>query len=117
MTVLGFLSAFFDGPPLRSPQVGDVFLCFLAFFCPSLAVLFKGGCSTDFWINICLSILGWLPGVIHAWYIISIYETRVATVTYVLTVGKKVVELDMDEVEVLLQQRKEKMVKDVRIRL
>jgi uncharacterized membrane protein YqaE (UPF0057 family) len=27
------------------------------------------GCAADFWINILLTILGWLPGVIHAWYI------------------------------------------------
>ncbi|KAI5992873.1 UPF0057-domain-containing protein [Pisolithus marmoratus] len=38
---------------------------------PPLAVFFKRGCAADFWINICLSILGWIPGVLHAWYIIS----------------------------------------------
>ncbi|PPQ67753.1 hypothetical protein CVT26_007040 [Gymnopilus dilepis] len=27
--------------------------------------------SVDFWINILLDFLGWIPGVIHAWYIIS----------------------------------------------
>ncbi|KAK0444540.1 uncharacterized protein EV420DRAFT_1277488 [Desarmillaria tabescens] len=29
------------------------------------------GCSADFWINIALCVLGWIPGIIHAWYIIS----------------------------------------------
>ena len=28
----------------------------------------------QFWINILLTILGWLPGVIHAWWIISKYS-------------------------------------------
>ncbi|KAJ3875781.1 UPF0057-domain-containing protein [Lentinula edodes] len=49
----------------------DVCLYFLAIILPPLSVLFKRGCADDFWINICLSILGWIPGIIHAWYIIS----------------------------------------------
>ncbi|KAF8984739.1 hypothetical protein BDQ17DRAFT_268589 [Cyathus striatus] len=49
----------------------DVFLYFLAIVLPPLAVFFKRGLKADFWINILLSILGWIPGVIHAWYIIS----------------------------------------------
>ncbi|KAG0697067.1 plasma membrane proteolipid Pmp3 [Suillus ampliporus] len=38
---------------------------------PPVAVFFKRGCAADFWINICLTILGWIPGVLHAWWIIS----------------------------------------------
>ncbi|KAJ3729566.1 UPF0057-domain-containing protein [Lentinula raphanica] len=49
----------------------DVFLYFLAILLPPVAVLLKRGCAADFWINICLSILGYIPGIIHAWYIIS----------------------------------------------
>ncbi|OAV89685.1 hypothetical protein PTTG_12442 [Puccinia triticina 1-1 BBBD Race 1] len=30
-------------------------------------------CAADFWINVALFILGWIPGVIHAWWIISKY--------------------------------------------
>ncbi|KAK0636696.1 hypothetical protein B0T17DRAFT_483838 [Bombardia bombarda] len=55
-------------------SMSDVFLYFLAIFLPPLAVFFKRGCVADTWINIGLSILGWLPGVIHAWYIISRHE-------------------------------------------
>ncbi|PPQ67752.1 hypothetical protein CVT26_007039 [Gymnopilus dilepis] len=81
------------GRDVVSPT-SDVLLYFLAIFIPPLAVFMKRGCtaallewsllwlgqegacadgcgSTDFWINICLWILGWIPGVIHAWYIIS----------------------------------------------
>ena len=25
--------------------------------------------SVDFWINVLLDFLGWIPGVIHAWYV------------------------------------------------
>ncbi|EME88373.1 uncharacterized protein MYCFIDRAFT_181233 [Pseudocercospora fijiensis CIRAD86] len=52
-------------------STGNVLLYFLALFLPPLAVFLKVGCGADFLINILLSILGWIPGVIHAWYIIS----------------------------------------------
>ncbi|KXT15151.1 hypothetical protein AC579_7933 [Pseudocercospora musae] len=52
-------------------STGNVLLYFLALFLPPLAVFLKTGCGADFLINILLSILGWIPGVIHAWYIIS----------------------------------------------
>jgi len=43
----------------------DVCLYFLAIFLPPLAVFLKSACSADFFINILLSILGWIPGVIR----------------------------------------------------
>ncbi|KAJ8455059.1 hypothetical protein ONZ51_g7580 [Trametes cubensis] len=60
----------------------DVILYFLALFIPPAAVFFKRGIAAgkymiDFWINILLWILGWIPGVLHAWWIISRSE-RVA---------------------------------------
>ncbi|KZT10532.1 UPF0057-domain-containing protein [Laetiporus sulphureus 93-53] len=51
--------------------MSDVMLYFLALFIPPLAVFFKRGLTADFWINVCLWILGWIPGVLHAWYIIA----------------------------------------------
>ncbi|KAM0751520.1 UPF0057-domain-containing protein [Meredithblackwellia eburnea MCA 4105] len=59
-------------------STSDVFLYFLAIFLPPLSVFFKRGCAADFWINIGLSILGFLPGVIHAWWIISKHERPAA---------------------------------------
>ncbi|CCM06627.1 uncharacterized protein FIBRA_08907 [Fibroporia radiculosa] len=50
----------------------DVILYFLAIFIPPLAVFFKRGFAADFWINICLWILGWIPGILHAWYVYSL---------------------------------------------
>ncbi|KIJ68988.1 hypothetical protein HYDPIDRAFT_79695 [Hydnomerulius pinastri MD-312] len=46
---------------------------FLAFILPPLGVFFERGCGADLLINICLTILGWLPGIVHALYIILKY--------------------------------------------
>ena len=46
-------------------------LIILAILLPPLAVyLAKGKIAKDFWINILLCILFWLPGIIHALYIV-----------------------------------------------
>jgi uncharacterized membrane protein YqaE (UPF0057 family) len=73
--------------------VGDVLLLILALFFPPIAVLIKDGCHFPLCLNILLTLLGWLPGmiligqssiirnispmltwfflgVIHAWYVI-----------------------------------------------
>ncbi|GKZ29876.1 plasma membrane proteolipid Pmp3 [Aspergillus brasiliensis] len=39
----------------------------IAFFLPFVGVFMRTGCSCDLLINICLCILGWVPGVIHAY--------------------------------------------------
>jgi len=52
----------------------DVFAYLVAIFLPPLAVFLKTGCNADFLINIGLSILGWIPGVIHAWWVISKHD-------------------------------------------
>ncbi|KAL7900541.1 hypothetical protein HDV63DRAFT_285666 [Trichoderma sp. SZMC 28014] len=52
----------------------DIFLGILAILFPPLAVWVKRGiCSADSLINICLCILGFIPGLLHAWYIIAKY--------------------------------------------
>jgi uncharacterized membrane protein YqaE (UPF0057 family) len=44
----------------------------LAFFLPPVAAFLQVGISTHFWINIILTILGGIPGVIHAlWLVLS----------------------------------------------
>ncbi|OJD30226.1 carbonyl reductase [Diplodia corticola] len=56
----------------RPPSsTSDVLLYFLAIFVPPVPVFIKRGCGADFLINICLSILGWIPGVLHACWVIS----------------------------------------------
>ncbi|KAI8639492.1 hypothetical protein BD408DRAFT_435130 [Parasitella parasitica] len=35
-----------------------------------LSVFFMKGCGADFWINLCLTLLGYLPGHVHAFYVL-----------------------------------------------
>jgi len=52
----------------------DLFLGLLAILFPPIAVWVKTGiCSADSLINLCLCMLGFLPGLLHAWYIIAKY--------------------------------------------
>ena len=43
----------------------------LAILLPPLAVGLKKGIGTTFFLNVLLTIIGWLPGVIHAFYVLS----------------------------------------------
>ncbi|PQE10223.1 stress response rci peptide protein [Rutstroemia sp. NJR-2017a WRK4] len=50
----------------------DIFLGLIAILFPPVAVWVKRGiCSVDSIINILLCMLGFLPGLLHAWYIIA----------------------------------------------
>ncbi|PGH26861.1 hypothetical protein AJ80_01443 [Polytolypa hystricis UAMH7299] len=52
----------------------DVFLAILAVLFPPVAVWIKVGvCTADSLINIALCCLGYVPGLLHAWYIILKY--------------------------------------------
>ncbi|KAM0261492.1 hypothetical protein ACHAQJ_002173 [Trichoderma viride] len=52
----------------------DIFLGILAILFPPLPVWVKCGiCSADSLINILLCLLGFVPGLLHAWYIIAKY--------------------------------------------
>ena len=43
----------------------------LAIFLPPLAVGLKKGLTGAFWLNLLLTLVGWVPGVIHAFYTLS----------------------------------------------
>lgn len=71
----------------------DCFLCLLSILFPPIGVWVKRGiCSADSFINLALCCLGFLPGLLHAWYIILKYpdpydyepvgDRENATVTY-----------------------------------
>ncbi|KAI8339578.1 UPF0057-domain-containing protein [Chlamydoabsidia padenii] len=51
----------------------DLFKFIFAIILPPLGVFFEKGCNSDFFINIALTILGFIPGIIHAFYIILKY--------------------------------------------
>ncbi|GAV53098.1 hypothetical protein ZYGR_0AI03800 [Zygosaccharomyces rouxii] len=53
--------------------VSDVILYIVAFFVPPVAVAFRSGCcSQDLLLNILLTILAFIPGMIHAFYYVTI---------------------------------------------
>jgi len=50
--------------------IKDILRVIAAVFLPPLGVALQVGISKHFWINIVLTLLGFLPGIIHALYII-----------------------------------------------
>ncbi|MDX1775417.1 MAG: YqaE/Pmp3 family membrane protein [Desulfobulbales bacterium] len=48
----------------------DLLRIVLAIFLPPLAVFLTVGLAMHFWINILLTILGFIPGMIHALWVI-----------------------------------------------
>ncbi|KAH6891852.1 hypothetical protein BKA70DRAFT_839819 [Coprinopsis sp. MPI-PUGE-AT-0042] len=55
----------------QSSSGENILLYIIALFFPPIPVGIKSGCGGDLIINICLWIFGWIPGVIHAWYMLS----------------------------------------------
>lgn len=51
--------------------LGDLFRIILAVLLPPLGVFLEVGIGKHFWINIILTLLGYIPGIIHAVYIIA----------------------------------------------
>ena len=51
-------------------------LIILAFLLPPLAAALVVGISTHFWINLILTLLGWLPGTVHAVWLIATRSAR-----------------------------------------
>lgn len=47
-----------------------ILLVLLAIIVPPLAVVIKVGISTQFWINVILTILGFVPGQLHALWVV-----------------------------------------------
>ncbi|RIB24757.1 plasma membrane proteolipid Pmp3 [Gigaspora rosea] len=48
----------------------DIFKVLFALILPPLGVFLEVGCTKDLLINILLTLLGYIPGIIHAFYII-----------------------------------------------
>lgn len=49
----------------------DIVRIIFAILLPPLGVFLQVGFGAQFWINVLLTILGWIPGVIHAIYVIG----------------------------------------------
>ncbi|KAG6021554.1 hypothetical protein E4U41_002459 [Claviceps citrina] len=53
-----------------------ILIVIITIFFPPLGVWAVAGCGIDLFINICLTILGYFPGHIHAFYIEYVYYDR-----------------------------------------
>ena len=49
----------------------DIFRVILSILLPPLGVFLQVGLTTQFWINLLLTLLGYIPGVVHAVWIIA----------------------------------------------
>ncbi|SAL97809.1 hypothetical protein [Absidia glauca] len=63
-------------------MIGDCCLILIILLLPPLGVFFMKGCGADFWINLCLTILGYIPGHIHAFYVMVKEREKRQQVTY-----------------------------------
>lgn len=69
---LSSFSKFFNEVVRRLSHLSgnDVLFVICAIFLPPLAVLLKVGFTTQFWINVILTMLGFVPGQIHALWVV-----------------------------------------------
>ncbi|WP_300064378.1 YqaE/Pmp3 family membrane protein [uncultured Roseobacter sp.] len=50
--------------------MGDIFRIIVAILLPPLGIALEVGLTKHFWIKIILTLLGYIPGIVHALYII-----------------------------------------------
>lgn len=55
----------------KDSTLGDILKIIVAVILPPLGVFLEVGLGKHFWINILLTLLGFIPGIIHAVYIIA----------------------------------------------
>lgn len=55
----------------KDSLLSDFIKILLAVLLPPLGVLIEVGFTKHFWINVVLTLLGYIPGVIHAIYVIA----------------------------------------------
>lgn len=53
------------------PAMSNLLRILLAILLPPVGVLFTVGLGAQFWINILLTLLGYIPGIVHAVWIIA----------------------------------------------
>ncbi|MBC6417525.1 MAG: YqaE/Pmp3 family membrane protein [Prochloron sp. SP5CPC1] len=51
--------------------MGDLIRILVAIILPPLGVFLQVGFGKDFWINILLTLLGYIPGIVHAVWVIA----------------------------------------------
>jgi len=53
-----------------------ILIVIITILLPPVGVFMVAGCGADLFVNICLTILGYLPGHIHAFYLEYVYFDR-----------------------------------------
>lgn len=51
-------------------EAPDILRVLLAILLPPLGVFFEVGIGKHFWLNVLLTLLGYVPGIVHALYVI-----------------------------------------------
>jgi uncharacterized membrane protein YqaE (UPF0057 family) len=59
----------YDDDACTDPYLSDIVKIIIAILLPPLGVFLERGCGADLLINILLTILGYIPGIIHALYV------------------------------------------------
>ncbi|KAI9722956.1 MAG: hypothetical protein M1812_001405 [Candelaria pacifica] len=57
-------------------MISGILLVIITIFFPPVGVYLVSGCGADLLINICLTILGYIPGHIHAFFLEYIFYQR-----------------------------------------
>ncbi len=57
----------------RRRFIVDLLRLIIAILLPPLGVFLQVGLGTQFWINVLLTIFGYIPGIIHAVWVIAKY--------------------------------------------
>lgn len=55
----------------KAASASDLLRILLAVFLPPLGVFLQVGLGGQFWLNILLTLLGYIPGIVHAVWIIA----------------------------------------------
>ena len=61
----------------------DIIKLIFAIFIPPIGVFLERGCGADLLINILLTILGYIPGIIHAMYVTTSFARNALSLTVV----------------------------------
>lgn len=56
--------------------ISAVLIVLITILFPPVGVFMVAGCGADLFINICLTLLGYIPGHIHAFYLEYVYYDR-----------------------------------------
>jgi len=62
--------------PNEDRMISALLLIIITIFVPPIGVFLVAGCGADLFINILLTLLGYFPGHIHAFYVEYVYYKR-----------------------------------------